>query len=466
MNSEKTGYKPTIGIEVHAQLKTTTKLFCGCPVKFGGKANANVCPICLGLPGVLPSLNKKAVELAVKAGLALNCEINTKSIFARKNYFYPDLPKGYQITQYRFPIASSGEILVEGKKIRIKRVHLEEESAKLIHEKDRSLVDYNRAGLPLIEIVTEPDIDSPDMAVAYLKTLQKILQFENISGAVMARGEFRCEPNISVSKKEDELGTRTEVKNLNSFRAVKNSLFSEIERQIEILEKGGKVEQATIHYSERTHKTWAARTKEESSDYRYFPEPDLPPLLLDEKWIEGIKNDIGELPLKKKEKFVKLGLSEEDAAIISNSVIASHLMEETLKIIDDPVEISKWILRDYRSLGEPDITAEDFGEMIKMVIHGKISRNAGAEVLEEMVKARKSPKEIVKEKNLSKISDSETLEQAVREIFEENPDELARFKNGERKLLGFFIGQVMKKTRGKADPKEVSRIVSEYEKKY
>jgi aspartyl-tRNA(Asn)/glutamyl-tRNA(Gln) amidotransferase subunit B len=466
MKSKKTGYKPTIGIEVHVQLKTVTKLFCSCPVEFGGKANANVCPICLGLPGVLPSLNKKAVELSIKAGLALNCKINTKSIFARKNYFYPDLPKGYQITQYRFPIASSGEILVEGKRIRIKRVHLEEESAKLIHEKDKSLVDYNRAGLPLIEIVTEPDIDSPDMAVKYLKTLQKILQFEKISGGVMAKGEFRCEPNISVSKKEGELGTRTEVKNLNSFRAVKNSLLSEIERQIEILEKGEEVEQATIHYSEKTHKTWAARTKEESSDYRYFPEPDLPPLLVDKKWIEEIKSSIGELPSKKKEKLMKLGLSEENAVIISNSVSASRLMEETLKIIDDPSEISKWILRDYRSLGEPDISTEDFGEMIKMVIDGKISRNAGAEVLEEMVKTRKSPKEIVKEKNLSKISDSGTLEQAVGEVFEENPDELTRFKNGERKLLGFFIGQVMKKTGGKADPKEVSRIVSENEKKY
>jgi aspartyl-tRNA(Asn)/glutamyl-tRNA(Gln) amidotransferase subunit B len=466
MDFKKTEYKPTIGIEVHAQLKTTTKLFCGCPVEFGGRANANVCPICLGLPGALPSLNKKAVELAIKAGLALNCEINTKSIFARKNYFYPDLPKGYQITQYRFPIASSGEILVEGKKIRIKRVHLEEESAKLIHEEDKSLVDYNRAGLPLIEIVTEPDIDSPDMAVAYLKTLQKILQFEEISGAVMARGEFRCEPNISVSKKEGELGTRTEVKNLNSFRGVKNSLLSEIERQIGILEEGGEVEQATIHYSEKTHKTWAARTKEESSDYRYFPEPDLPPLLLDTKWIEEVKSSIGELPLKKKEKFMKLGLSEEDAVIISNSVMASRLMEETLKIVDAPVEISKWILRDYRSLGEPDIPAKDFAGMIQMVIEGKISRNAGAEVFAEMVKTEKSPEEIVKEKNLSKISDSETLEQMVREVFEENPDESTRFKNGEKKLLGFFIGQVMKKTGGKADPREVSRLVSEYEKKY
>jgi len=282
----------------------------------------------------------------------------------------------------------------------------------------------------------------------------------------MARGEFRCEPNISVSKKEGELGTRTEVKNLNSFRAVRNSLLSEIERQIEILEKEGEVEQATIHYSEETHKTWAARTKEESSDYRYFPEPDLPPLLLDKKWIEKIKTGIGELPSKKKEKFMKLGLSEEDASIISNSVTASRLMEETLKIIDEPVEISKWILRDYRSLGEPDISPKDFGEMIKMVNDGEISRNAGAEVFTEMVKTKKSPKEIVKEKNLSKISDSGILEQAVREVFGENPDEATRFKNGESKLLGFFIGQVMRKTGGKADPKEVSRIVSEYEKKY
>jgi aspartyl-tRNA(Asn)/glutamyl-tRNA(Gln) amidotransferase subunit B len=458
-------YKTTIGIEVHAQLKTETKLFCGCPVSFGNEANSNVCSICLGLPGVLPSLNKKAVELAIKAGLALNCEIHEKSIFARKNYFYPDLPKGYQITQYRFPIATDGKILVEGREIRIKRVHLEEESAKSIHEKDRSLVDYNRSGIPLIEIVTEPDIDSPDMAVAYLKTLQKILQLENISGAVMARAEFRCEPNISVSKEEEKLGTRTEVKNLNSFKAVKKSLASEVKRQIEILENGGEVVQATIHYSEETGKTWEARTKEESSDYRYFPEPDLPPLVVDREWIEEIKNSIGELPEQKKAKYIELGLSAEDATILSHSSKASQLLEDTLKMVDEPVEVSKWILRDYRNLGEPDISVGDFAEMIKMVIDGKISRNAGAEVFKEMVKTRKKPEQIVKEKNLIQISDSNALEKVLLEVFEENPDEATRLREGEKKLIGFFVGQVMKKTKGKADPKEVSRLISEYEKK-
>jgi aspartyl-tRNA(Asn)/glutamyl-tRNA(Gln) amidotransferase subunit B len=461
-----TEYRPTIGVEVHAQLKTTTKLFCGCPVSFGDDANTNVCSVCLGLPGVLPFLNKKAVELAIKAGLALNCKIHTRSIFARKNYFYPDLPKGYQITQYRFPIATDGKISVEGKEIRIKRVHLEEESAKSIHEKDKSLIDYNRSGVPLIEIVTEPDIDSPDMAVAYLKTLQKILQFENISDAVMARAEFRCEPNISVSKEEGILGTRTEVKNLNSFKAVKNSLSSEIKRQIGILEAGGVVEQATIHYSEETGNTWVARSKEESSDYRYFPEPDLPPLIIDKKWIEEIKATLGELPEKKKEKYISLGLSKEDAKRISSSSAASLLFEEILKVINEPVEVSKWILRDYRSLGEPDISASSFAEMIEMVLNGEISRNAGAEVLAEMVKTKKAPKQIVKEKNLAQISDSDALEKIVREVLDENPSELTRLKSGERKLIGFFVGQVMKKTDLKADPKEVSRIISEYEKKY
>jgi len=459
-------YKTTIGIEVHAQLKTDTKLFCGCPVSFGDEANSNVCSVCLGLPGVLPALNKKAVELAIKAGLTLNCEIHEKSIFARKNYFYPDLPKGYQITQYRFPIATGGRILVEGKEIRIKRVHLEEESAKSIHEENRSLIDYNRSGIPLIEIVTEPDINSPDMAVAYLKILQKILQSQSISGAVMARAEFRCEPNISVSKEEGKLGTRTEVKNLNSFKAVTKSLSSEVKRQIEILESGGSITQATIHYSEETGKTWEARTKEESSDYRYFPEPDLPPLVVDKEWIEEIRNSIGELPAKKKEKYIELGLTAEDAKIISNSSKASLLLEETLKIIDKPIEVSKWILRDYKNLGEPDISAENFAEMIKMVADGEISRNAGAEVLKEMVESKKTPEQIVKEKNLIQISDSTTLEKVLLEVFEENPDELNRLKEGEKKLIGFFVGQVMKKTKGKADPKEVSRLISEYEKKY
>jgi len=461
-----TDYKPTIGIEVHSQLKTATKLFCGCPVSFGVDANTNVCSVCLGLPGVLPSLNKKAVELAIKAGLALNCEIHTKSIFARKNYFYPDLPKGYQITQYRFPIATSGEILVEGKKIRIKRVHLEEESAKSMHEKDCSLIDYNRSGVPLIEIVTEPDIDSPEMAVAYLKKLQKILQSTGISGAVMAKGEFRCEPNISVSKEKGKLGTRTEVKNLNSFRAVKNSLTSEIKRQIGILEKGGIVEQATIHYSEKTEKTRVARLKEEASDYRYFPEPDLPPLLIDENRIREIEKGLEELPEEKTERYIELGLLGEDAITISNSKKTSKLFEETLKILNEPAEISKWLVRDYRSLNEPDISAEHLAEMIEMVLKGKISRNAGAEVLAEMVKTKKTPEQIVRQRNLSQISDSSALEQVVREVFEENPEELARLKAGENKLIGFFVGEVMKKTSGKADPKEVSRIVSEYEKKY
>ncbi len=461
-----TEYKPTIGVEVHAQLKTNTKLFCGCPLRFGADANTNVCSICLGLPGVLPFLNKKAVELAVKAGITLNCTIHEKSIFARKNYFYPDLPKGYQITQYRFPIATSGKILVEGKEIRIKRVHLEEESAKSIHEEDKSLVDYNRSGIPLVEIVTEPDIDSPDMAVAYLKTLQKILQLENISGAVMARAEFRCEPNISVSKEEGVLGTRTEVKNLNSFKAVKKSLSSEVKRQIEILEAGGIVEQATIHYSEETGKTWVARSKEESSDYRYFPEPDLPPLVISKGWIDEIKSTVGELPAKKKERYMELGISEAEAKIISNSAKASSLLEKTLEIVNEPIEVSKWILRDYRNLEEPDISAENFAEMIKMVLSGKISRNAGAEVLKEMVQTKKAPEQIVKEKNLIQISDRGALEKVLLEVFEENPDELTRLKEGEKKLTGFFVGQVMKKTKGKADPKEVSRLISEYEKKY
>jgi aspartyl-tRNA(Asn)/glutamyl-tRNA(Gln) amidotransferase subunit B len=459
-------YKVTIGIEVHAQLKTKTKLFCGCPVGFGQGANTSVCPVCLGLPGVLPVLNRQAVELAVKAGLVLGCEIHEKSIFARKNYFYPDLPKGYQITQYRFPIATSGKIQVDGKEVRIRRVHLEEESAKSIHEKELSLIDYNRSGVPLIEIVTEPDIDSPDMAVAYLKKLQKILQSANISGAVMAKGEFRCEPNISVSKEEGKLGTRTEVKNLNSFRAVKNSLMSEVNRQIDILEKGGIVEQATIHYSEETEKTRVARIKEEASDYRYFPEPDLPPLLIDEKWINEIRANLGELPEQKIDRYVKLGLIREDAIIISNSAKTSKLFEEILEILNEPSEIGKWLIRDYRSLGEPDIPAGGFAQMIKMVASGEISRNAGAEVLAIMAASKKTPEQIVKEKNLSQISDSSALEDVVRKVFKENPEELARLKSGENKLIGFFVGEVMKKTSGKADPREVSRIISEYEKKY
>ncbi|MEO0293761.1 MAG: Asp-tRNA(Asn)/Glu-tRNA(Gln) amidotransferase subunit GatB [candidate division WOR-3 bacterium] len=457
-------YKVTIGIEVHAQLKTTTKLFCGCPTSFGEAPNTNVCPICLGLPGVLPSLNKKAVELAIRAALALNCEIHKKSIFARKNYFYPDLPKGYQITQYKSPLATSGKILVEGKEVRIKRVHLEEESAKLIHEKDKSLIDYNRAGIPLIEIVTEPDIDSPEMALAYLKKLQKILEFTQVSDAIMAKGELRCEPNVSVSKEEGKLGTRTEIKNLNSFRAVGRALRSEVKRQIEILERGGIVEQATIHYSEKTGKTRIGRAKEEASDYRYFPEPDLPPLVLEEEWIEEIRKSLEELPEERMERYKNLGVSEEEAKIISGSKKASKLFEETLRILNEPLEISRWLIREYRNFQEPDISAENLANIIKMVLSGKLSRINGSLVFKLMVETGKSPIEIVEERNLIQISDPEALKKVIEEVFKEQPKEFERFKKGEKKLLGFFVGEVMKKTKGRADPKEVSRILSEYEK--
>lgn len=459
-------YKPTIGVEVHAQVMTETKLFCGCPVVFREEPNSSVCPICLGLPGVLPVLNQKGVELAIKAALSLNCDINNYSTFARKNYFYPDLPRGYQITQYRYPLAENGSLKVGGKTVRIKRLHLEEESARLVHRGEESLVDYNRAGIPLIEIVTEPDIESPEMAVDYLKKLQSILQFAEISEAVMAKGQFRCEPNISLSAVEGKLGTRTEVKNLNSFKAVRKSLDAEMKRQEDILKEGGEIIQETIHYNEDTGEIRVARTKEEASDYRYFPEPDLPPLKVSDEWILEVKENLPELPEKKKERYEKMGLEEEDAAIIANSRKAASLFDKTVEILGEPVEISRWIVREYRSFNEPDISPEQMAELLEMVFNDTISNNAGSEVFEEMVNTGKSAAKIVEEKNLKQISDRETLVEIVEEVFEENPEEFERLEKGEMKLVGFFVGKVMQKTEGKANPSEVSRIISKYGKEH
>ncbi|MEA1912829.1 MAG: Asp-tRNA(Asn)/Glu-tRNA(Gln) amidotransferase subunit GatB [candidate division WOR-3 bacterium] len=459
-------FKPRMGIEVHAQLDTTTKLFCSCPVAFGEEPNTNVCPICLGLPGVLPVLNKRAVELAMRVAFALNCHLHKESRFARKNYFYPDLPKGYQITQFKFPLATSGSIKVGEEIIRIKRLHLEEEAAKLIHLGDKTFVDYNRAGVPLIEIVTEPDITSAVMAVDYLKKLQKILQFTGASNAVMARGEFRCEPNISVSCEKGKLGTRTEIKNLNSFRAVKRALEYETKRQKKILQEGGTIKQETMRFVEKAGVTRSTRSKEEASDYRYFPEPDLPPLLIEEEWMEKVKRSIPALPEERKKRYIELGLNEEDAIIIANSTKASNFFDETIQQLDEPLEISRWIIREFRAHNEPDISPTSLASLVKMVIQGSISRIIGSEVFSMMVQTGKTPEEIVKEKSLLKISDKEALTSVVKEVFAENPEEFKDFQNGKSKLIRFFIGRVMKKTKGRADPKEVGRIISEYEQKH
>ena len=454
--------KPRIGMEVHTQLKTKTKVFCSCPVTFGEEPNTHICPVCMGYPGVLPVLNKKAVELTLRIALALNCEIDMHSRFARKNYFYPDLPKGYQITQYMRPIGRNGYIDIGGKRIRINRVHLEEETAKMIHRGDKTLLDFNRAGVPLVEIVSEPDIESGEEAVLYLKMLQAILRFTGASDADMEKGMMRCEPNISVGV-GDELGTKTEIKNLNSFRAVQRGIDYEIKRQTEIIKNGGKVEQVTLLWDETRKETRIMRKKETAADYRYFPEPDLPPLVLTREYIEGIKKTQPELPHEKKRRYVEeMGLREYEAGIISMDMVMSQYFERASGLWDKHQEIAKWIVSElirYKNYNK--LNPENFIQLLKLVDEGKVSRIAAKDVLPEMIESGKSAMEIVKEKNLLQVRDESSLKDMVLEVFNENPKEFERLKNGEDKLIGFFVGQVMKKTKGRADPKVVNRIIRE-----
>ena len=454
--------KPRIGMEVHTQLKTKTKVFCSCPVTFGEEPNTHICPVCMGYPGVLPVLNKKAVELTLRIALALNCEIDMHSRFARKNYFYPDLPKGYQITQYMRPIGRNGYIDIGGKRIRINRVHLEEETAKMIHRGDKTLLDFNRAGVPLVEIVSEPDIESGEEAVLYLKMLQAILRFTGASDADMEKGMMRCEPNISVGV-GDELGTKTEIKNLNSFRAVQRGIDYEIKRQTGIIKNGGKVEQVTLLWDEARKETRIMRKKETAADYRYFPEPDLPPLVLTREYIDGIKKTQPELPHEKKRRYVEdMGLREYEAGIISMDMVMAQYFERASELWDKHQEIAKWIVSElirYKNYNK--LNPENFIQLLKLVDEGKVSRIAAKDVLPEMIESGKSAMEIVKEKNLLQVSDESSLKDMVLEVFNENPKEFERLKNGEDKLIGFFVGQVMKKTKGRADPKVVNRIIRE-----
>jgi len=454
--------KPRIGMEVHTQLKTKTKVFCSCPVTFGEEPNTHICPVCMGYPGVLPVLNKKAVELTLRIALALNCEIDMHSRFARKNYFYPDLPKGYQITQYMRPIGRSGYIDIGGKRIRINRVHLEEETAKMIHQGDKTLLDFNRAGVPLVEIVSEPDIESGEEAVLYLKMLQAILRFTGASDADMEKGMMRCEPNISVGV-GDELGTKTEIKNLNSFRAVQRGIDYEIKRQTGIIKNGGKVEQVTLLWDESRKETRIMRKKETAADYRYFPEPDLPPLVLTREYIEGIKKTQPELPYEKKRRYVEeMGLREYEAGIISMDMMMAQYFERASGLWDKCQEIAKWIVSELiRYKNYYKLNPENFIQLLKLVDDGKVSRIAAKDVLPEMIESGKSAMEIVKEKNLLQVSDESSLKDMVLEVFNENPKEFERLKNGEDRLIGFFVGLVMKKTKGRADPKVVNKIIRE-----
>jgi len=469
-------YEPVIGLEVHVQLQTESKIFCGCATAFGGEPNTQACPVCMGMPGTLPVLNRKAVEYALRLALATNCKIAPLSLFARKNYFYPDLPKGYQISQYELPLATGGWIEIpdgEGgiKKVGIIRIHLEEDAGKLIHGEGESFsyVDFNRAGVPLVEIVTAPDLGSPKEAVEFLKMLRTILRYLEISDGDMEKGNLRCDANVSVRPRGTNLlGTRTEIKNMNSFRHVERALSYEIQRQIETLQEGKKIIQETRLWDPQRGVTVPMRTKEEAHDYRYFPEPDLLPLEIKEEWLEKIRANLPELPLQRRQRFVQQYLLPEyDATVLTSSKALADLYERCVSLFPDPKQVSNWIttelLRLLNETGkdpeECPIGAEDLAELLSLIKDGTISGKIGKEVLEEMFLSGKGAKQIVREKGLEQITDEAYLTNIITEIIQAHPKEVEEYRKGKDKLLGFFVGQVMKKTQGKANPQLTNKLL-------
>ncbi|MGA2669399.1 MAG: Asp-tRNA(Asn)/Glu-tRNA(Gln) amidotransferase subunit GatB [Ignavibacteria bacterium] len=474
-------YEPVIGLEVHAQMKTKTKAFCSCSTEFSAPPNTNICPICLGHPGVLPVLNRNLVEFILRLGLATDCKIMERCIFARKNYFYPDLPKGYQISQYDKPICHHGYIEIGGNKIGITRIHMEEDSGKSIHDfsDNETLVDLNRCGVPLIEIVSEPDIRSFEEAYNYLIKLKQLVQYLDICDGNMEEGSLRCDANVSVRLKGTEkFGINTEVKNLNSFRNVADALEAEARRQAEVLENGGRVIHQTLTYDARTKTTSPMRSKEEAHDYRYFPEPDLVTVHVSEEWKNKVIKNLPELPDKRKERFIKdYSLPSYNAEVLTQDRAVADYFEKICGNLDNKNSFksaSNWVMTEVmRILNEEKIQITDFrvseenlSSLIKLIDEGKISNNIAKEAFAEMLKytdpndKRQDPVLIVKEKNLLQVSDSSEIEKIVMKVLEDNPDEVKRYKKGETKLLGFFVGKVMKESKGKANPKTVNELLA------
>ena len=470
-------YEVVIGLEVHAQMLTDTKIFCGCSTKFGSEPNTQTCPVCIGMPGVLPVLNKKALQFAIKTGLATDCRISSFSRFARKNYFYPDLPKGYQISQYELPVCEHGciGIIVDGnvKKIGITRIHMEEDAGKNIHEGagTYSFVDLNRAGVPLMEIVSEPDIRSPQEAVEYMKKLRAILRYLGVCDGNMEQGSLRCDANISVRLiNQTEFGTRTELKNINSFRFVEKALEYEIKRQIKVIESGGRIVQETRLWDPNRGITESMRGKEEAHDYRYFPEPDLVPIVVEKEWIDEIKASLPELPDIKRDRFVtEYGLPETDADLLVSEKPLADWYEEAVKLGSQPKSVANWIMGDLMRLLNADnkiiedcsLKPNQLVDMLRLMDNGTISGKIAKSVFEEMYTTGKDPEGIVKEKGLVQISDSGEIEKAVDDVISKYLKEAERYRAGEEKLMGFFVGQVMKVTKGKANPQMVNELLKQ-----
>lgn len=470
-------YEVIIGLEVHAELSTNTKMYCNCSTEFGADPNTHCCPICTGMPGVLPVLNKKVVEYATKAGLATNCEISRFSKQDRKNYFYPDLPKAYQTSQYDLPLCIGGHLDInvngEQKRIGITRIHIEEDAGKLIHDAytGDTLVDMNRCAVPLIEIVSEPDIRSADEAVAYMQTLKSILEYLDVCDCKMQEGSLRCDVNLSVRPRgQKEFGTRTETKNLNSFKAIHNSIEFEIKRQIEEVENGGKIYQETRRWDDAKGIGYAMRTKEDAHDYRYFPEPDLAPIILSEEYIQNLKDNLPEMPHIKKERYMKdFDLPEYDADILTSSIKTAKFFEAANDICNNPKAVSNWIMGDFtRMLNEKEIeideskvTAQNLAELITLIDKGTISSKIAKQVFEDMFETGENAKDIVEKKGLVQMSDEGAIKEIVQKVVDANPQSIADYKAGKDRAIGFLVGQIMKETKGKANPQIVNKLLLE-----
>ena len=471
-------YETVIGLEVHAQLKTKSKIFCNCSTKFGSEPNTQVCPVCLGMPGVLPVLNSKALEFTVKTGMATNCTINEHSLFARKNYFYPDLPKGYQISQFENPICENGfvEIELEGqtKAIGLIRIHLEEDAGKSVHAEEwvpegETLIDLNRCGTPLIEIVSQPDIRSPKEAFLYLTQLKSILEYLDVSDCNMEEGSLRCDANVSIRPQgSSEFGVKTEVKNMNSFHGVEKALEIEVERQKKLIERGDAIIHQTLLWNAKQNKVTPMRSKEEANDYHYFLEPDLVPLQMDKEWLHQMKETIPELPLEKKNRFMKeYGISANNADVLVSSLEVADLFEATKQLFNDAKFICNFILSAvlrYLSekktlLSNTKLTPKLLAELLNLVKNGTISLNIARKIFTDVVESGISPSKLIEQKGLSQVSDESELLQVIKEVLDANPGEVQKFLDGKEQVIGFFVGQVMKATKGQANPKIVNPIL-------